>query len=600
VYSAETIVDITVTDAKGNPVHGLQRSDFTVEEDHVPRAIRSFHEFSSTRIPQEQLPRLPPNTYSNRQTPSASGALNILLLDTLNTSAAGKERDAFALQTRVKQAAEQYLKSAPAGTRFAVLQLSLDLRILQDFTSDSDLLSRVVHAMPIDLRPTQGGSEGANAAIVDEHGKTVSTDTEMQSVQADEQCRSTLEALKQIAASVASIRGKKNLIWITTGVAGIDDPTVNTIVYDGKLPDYLPDYHKTLALLKAAQVAVYPISASGVVAPIGGVVSKGTSLADGYDLHAAQNLSLDSLAEATGGVAYYNSNDLAGALAKAVQAGADYYTLTYNPPDTKFDGRRHTITVYTDLPNVHLTYRDSYYAEDPRKISPVPALAFIAAAPESSPSAEAGRPADAGNSARKRMGAAFNTAMVRSMPTSTQLLLDVHVEPGAENPSASGPAVLGKLNRRFQGKPLTRYAIRSSVDTNQISLVSGEDLVYHGALEFSLVAYDADGKQVTALSQTVNMRLDDYGYKQLLDAPLSLLQQLDLPAGQQLFVRVGVLDRASGKIGTLEFSLSVPKAIPTPISNSRDLPATQPAQPTQPSTQPSEPTPTLQRRPPTQ
>jgi hypothetical protein len=45
VYSRETIVDVTVTDSSGNPVHGLTR-DFTIKEDSHPQPIRSFREDS--------------------------------------------------------------------------------------------------------------------------------------------------------------------------------------------------------------------------------------------------------------------------------------------------------------------------------------------------------------------------------------------------------------------------------------------------------------------------------------------------------------------------------------------------------------------------
>ena len=33
VYSRETVIDVLVTDEKGQPVHGLTRSDFTVEDE---------------------------------------------------------------------------------------------------------------------------------------------------------------------------------------------------------------------------------------------------------------------------------------------------------------------------------------------------------------------------------------------------------------------------------------------------------------------------------------------------------------------------------------------------------------------------------------
>jgi VWFA-related protein len=84
VYARETVVDVNVTDAKGNPVHGLTQADFTVKEDGKSQAIRSFEEFGTQ--PVQPLPKLPPNTYTNLQPPPASSAVNILLLDGLNTA----------------------------------------------------------------------------------------------------------------------------------------------------------------------------------------------------------------------------------------------------------------------------------------------------------------------------------------------------------------------------------------------------------------------------------------------------------------------------------------------------------------------------------
>jgi len=49
VYSRETIVDVLVTDDKGQPVRGLTRSDFTVEEDGNAQPIRGFREYDKIR-----------------------------------------------------------------------------------------------------------------------------------------------------------------------------------------------------------------------------------------------------------------------------------------------------------------------------------------------------------------------------------------------------------------------------------------------------------------------------------------------------------------------------------------------------------------------
>ena len=69
VYSRETILDVLVTDDKGQPVRGLAKSDFTVEEDNKPQPIRSFYEVDKTSPPAPAR-TLPPNTYTNSHSPA--------------------------------------------------------------------------------------------------------------------------------------------------------------------------------------------------------------------------------------------------------------------------------------------------------------------------------------------------------------------------------------------------------------------------------------------------------------------------------------------------------------------------------------------------
>ena len=77
-------------------------------------------------------------------------------------------------------------------------------------------------------------------------------------------------------------------------------------------------------------------------------------------------------------------------------------------------------------------------------------------------------------------------------------------------------------------------------------------------LEFDIAVYNSDDKLMTGLSQTLTMPLSDSTYQQMLvkRTPLRFSQQIDLPMGQ-LFVRVGVLDPATEKYGTLELPLHV-------------------------------------------
>ena len=534
VTSRETVVDVTVTDAKGNPVHGLKQSDFTVKEDGKVQSIRSFEEFdSNTPTATQAPPKLPPNTYTNQQPPPASSAINILLLDFVNTAAVpsvdlegGGDAlgRAMASQVAAKREAMKYVANMPSGTRVIVLGLSKSLRTLQGLTSDPALLSAAIDSMEI--------SPEGNATPRPEFSFFT---------QRDQRTRMTRTAMNQIAADLSGIKGKKNLLWFTVGM-----PWLNTF-----------SLRMTYGLLAQAQIAVYPIDVRGVITvPDAFFTWHGRSwqnvneippephnrAVQEYQMSTAEEqLAMGEWAEATGGEAYYNSNDLASLIAKAVDKGANYYTLSYIPPGTEYDGRHHTIKLEADKPDLHLTYRDEYYAEDLSKIKRPAGLTLATTAP------------DAVNGDMK-------TVMSRSMPTSTQLLFNVRVEPSTAPAKPGDPPILGTLDptvkMKLKGKPLTRYAFSYSISAGQLAYTSGPNATHNGSVELDIAAYDADTKLVTGLSQTVTMTLNDttVANKQ----PLNFSQQLDLPPGQ-FFLRIGVLDRTSNKVGTLEISLTVGK-----------------------------------------
>jgi len=531
VTSRETVVDVTVTDAKGNPVHGLTREDFTVKEDGKVQPIRSFAEFDSEDV--REPVKLPPNIYSNRQPPPASSAVNIMLLDFTNAAPIidpaccgliGPKSLSRAMerQKRIKQYAMQYLQTMPTGTRVAVLGTSYpaSLRVLQGITSDPALLSAAVSIMNYDTE-----------ASVEFDPLHLDVTAETYCAQQNTRNRMTLESLNQIAADAVGIKGRKNLLWFTTGIPTMTDPNYNPVPRRC-LPDYSTDLKKTYGLLAAAQVTIFPISVRGVPVakdPIG-------------ESWPEEQLSMEAVAEATGGAAFYSNNDLKAGITKAVETGSDYYTLTYVPPGTEYDGRHHTIHLEADQPGLHLTYRDEYYAEDPSKMKPTAGLTLATLPPEVS-------------------GGDMKAAMSRSMPTSSALLFYVDVEPGTTPAKSGDPPVMGTLDARFKDKPLTRYTFSYSISAGQLAYTNGPNATHNGSLELDLAAYDADAKLVTGLSQTITMSLNDttVANKQ----PHNFSQQLDLPAGQ-LFVRIGVLDHTSNKVGTLEIPLTVGKKPSTP------------------------------------
>jgi VWFA-related protein len=499
VYSRLTVVDVTATDANGDPVYGLKQSDFTILEDSKPQPIRNFEEVGLR--PVMPPPDLPPNVYTNLQPPAPSSAVNVLLLDMANEAPVDSTMPtqlsaSTVMQKRVKEAAKEALEQMPMGTQVAVLSMTNNLRILQSFTSNRALLEAAIDVTPYDL---------------DGNG-------DVQCMQSNNRNRMVLEALDQIAVSSAAIHGRKNLIWFTVGIPAITDPN--------ERPKCLPDYALGLShaydQLTAAQVSVYPVDAGGTAM-----------------LGPAQ-LSMEAVAEATGGVAYTESNDMATAVLKAINNGANYYSIAYTPPTQKYNGSYHKIEVRVNRPDVHLVFRKGYYSDDLAKDKLPPGLTFSMAPP----------PAYAGN---------MKAPMSRGMATSQQILFDVDVERSTIAPKPGDPPILGTLAANQQGKHLTRYAFSYSVPAQQIAFTASANNTHNASLDFDVAVYDANDHLLTGLSQIFKATVTDKTYQQLTTSePIRFTQQIDLPPGQ-LFIRVGVLDHTNNKTGTLELPLKIGK-----------------------------------------
>ena len=478
VTSREVIVDVEVTDANGKPVHGLKQSDFSIEENGKPQPIRSFREFG-TEIPvaEPAAVKLPPGVYTNSQSTPLSGPVNILLIDALHSNPVNIFREL--------QGATEYLTTMPQGTKVAIFLLAQSgTHMLQGFTSDRDLLLRAVHNNPASVPLTLSGQP------VDRHTMNWAT----------------VDAFNQIAVYVAGIKGRKNLIWL---VPGIPVPLMRDGGYgwgngDMSLVHRLMDVYERYT---AEQIAVSPLDPRGVV---------GLGMAQ---------LRAEAVAEQSGGEAFYNNNDLKSLIAKAINHGAQFYTLSYIPPKQKDDGHYHHIKVeLVDQPKLHLVYRQGYNAER------VPTLDAPAPGP-----------------------ALMKASMEGNTPPATQILFDVGVWPGyltSSNPQAQPDA------KSKPGKTV-RYELHYGFPPSEISFTEDADGMLHGSLEFDAVAYDIYRKRVALLTQTVPMNLTPAQYDEFVAKhAFSFVQQLDLPFGQ-ISLHVGILDNVTSKVGTLEVAVNV-------------------------------------------
>ena len=128
------LVDVVVTDKKGQPVTDLKPEDFILEENGKRQKIAAF------TTPQEAAKaaaplQLGPGNYSNRpELLSPGGPITAFVLDAANTPF----RDQAYGRLQMRKYVEEQSKS---NRRMAVLTLTDHLQMVQDFTSDPQVLT---------------------------------------------------------------------------------------------------------------------------------------------------------------------------------------------------------------------------------------------------------------------------------------------------------------------------------------------------------------------------------------------------------------------------------------------------------------------------
>ncbi len=126
------LVDVVVNDKQGKRVTGLKQDDFVIQEKGKTQKIAFFS--SPGESERQRAFELPPGIYSNKpEYRSPGGPLVVLLLDAANTPF---KDQAYAREQMLKFVKEEY----KPGQRAAIFTLTNSLGVLQDFTSNPELL----------------------------------------------------------------------------------------------------------------------------------------------------------------------------------------------------------------------------------------------------------------------------------------------------------------------------------------------------------------------------------------------------------------------------------------------------------------------------
>ncbi len=568
VFRAEAqlvVIDVSVTNTQGIPLKGLQASDFTLLEDGKPQQVRVFEAHGSQEAREDQAPEtsLPPRTFTNRTAATADAPLSILLFDLLNTPL---QDQAYARSQMM-----QFLKAMPRGKHLALFVLGTSLQMVQTFTDDPQALLKAAEKVVRDASPLltaeaqqqqdQGFTEevgrhaqpsvpsgvpasqaAAIAAAVSDSksfigsgAQRIATTATQEGIRTDQRTTLTLDALRAIARAVSAYPGRKNLVWLSgsfqirlrpsnntfLGLAARTSQAASPVSDLSTTASYQDVIRSVTTAMATARIAVYPIDVRGV--RLEGVdISVGTDQARGMvdpanndaynqtlasqsDSRFGERSSMTDLADQTGGQVFMN-NDVRGAIATSLDQGSNYYTLAYTPEKKPDDSFRH-LEIKLNRESLKLAYRPGYFptrSQDALKQSGAHALA---------------------------------AAMQPGVPQSTMLLLTARVEP----PDATSKAL----------------RIDYSIDFRGIDFTDTPENRKRALLDCMAVALDQHGQVAGQIANTMDAALPPDQYQALQNTGLPLHQELVLPPGTY-DLRLGVLDRASQKVGTLEIPTTIP------------------------------------------
>jgi len=536
------LLDVVVTDSKGNPVTGLKQDDFRVFEDGKPQKIASFQEHKGAPVVQDKLPPLPKDTYTNYPAVEAADSINVLLIDSLNTPILDGN---YAHQQVIK-----YLKTIPLGARLAIFTLSSRLRMVQDFTRDSSQLLAVLDKMATAKYSSLMQSDEelqSNKAEVTNVTPTgigmADTATDPTGLMAEEtvgvnedRVRITLTAFQQLASYLAGFPGRKNLMWVSGAFPIVLFPDTDLKTPSRAQQAFMNELQRTADLCTSAQIAIYPIAAAGLAndsavtanATMPTMENMGMSPNPGqiYTGMVARQNSMELLAKTTGGKAFFNSNGIKDVLEHVTNEGMHYYTLTYTPTNNKTDnGFRRTRVELSDA-KYKLSYRSGYYATDK----------------------------STGSAIASKRDPLF-PLMAVGLPDMAQLVYNLSVTPS----DVKAPARPGKMLADFKG-PLTHYALDFAVSLYQINVEQLPNGDHRAQLEVRVIAYDDARKPLSMTGESGYVTLTPQGLEDVKKFGIHLHEELDVPANLHIHLRTGVFDLNSGRAGTLGLRLQTEMA----------------------------------------
>jgi VWFA-related protein len=490
-------VSVVADDKQGRPVVDLEADELVLTDGGHTERIQSFSPLPSSSAAAAPLP---PGTFTNRLDQLAGGAPSVtaILFDGLNTP--------MARQSYARAQVLAFLKQVEPGNAVALYTLGHGLNVLHELTRDPRPLVAAMERYRGEIAAeTEAAPLDLEAAGLERFRSWLDElDTNLIEHYSRDRALRTLRSLVAIANHLEKVPGRKSLVWVSGSFPvwiGRDRVPLPERPRPGE-QDLWPEIDRAARALNGANLAVYPVDARGLMAPTDYEPSRASISREMQLVSRSGFATMDTLAERTGGKAFYNDNDLGRAFRSAVEDSRAAYRLGYQPSHDEWNGKFREIRIAAKRPGVRLRHRRGYFAQpdEPRDDW-------------------------------------YRSGVL-----------------GAAMWSPTDATGLGMTVRPFPAAPDT-LDLDIKVDARDVSLQQAGER-WCGRLDVWLVQLDPGGALLGTVSHTAGLDLDRATYEKLVQSgELPLFERLKRDP-KAVLLRVLARDVASGALGSVSIPLS--------------------------------------------
>lgn len=332
----EVLLDVLVTDSRGNVIIGLGPDDFVVEEDGEPVDVTGVSFYSNRRLAgpapaalegELEIETLPEDRYF------------ILLFEDQRQKAADTGVDVMRQQLDAARFAKQWVERELLPNDWvAVASYDFKLKLQTDFTRDEKTITKAIDAA-MKGKDTGNTWPSRTEEAAGTAGPSLADDIPAGDALRKESLR-IYDAVALLADAAGEIRGRKNLLLFTTGFGQINN--VGQYLED---PRYYPPM---MQALNDNNVAAYMIDLTP------------------SNVDHVMSDAMNQLAEETGGEYFFNFNNFMTPLTQIAQENNGYYLLSYQSRHPRGESGYQKVRVRTENPQFQVKAREGYvFGEGP-------------------------------------------------------------------------------------------------------------------------------------------------------------------------------------------------------------------------------------------